>query len=111
MTSGPAPSSPLILFPIPQTATFIIHPEPLVINDLFDAINNFLMCISKPQRVLSYSDGEALVDFEGTERKVKSPTPLRPGEWVLCQAGFVAKRITEPEAREMLNEWRELNDF
>lgn len=69
------------------------------------------MCISKPQKVLSYEHGEALVDFEGTEKKVRSPTPLKRGEWVLCQAGFVAKKITEEQAKEMLKEWRDLNAF
>lgn len=69
------------------------------------------MCMSKPQRVLSYRDGEALVDFEGKKRTVKSPVPLRRGDYVLCQAGLVAKRISRSDAMEMLKEWRELNDF
>ena len=52
-----------------------------------------------------------MVDSDGEQKKVKSPVLLKPGEWVLCQAGFVAKRISEAQALEMLHEWRELNDF
>ena len=69
------------------------------------------MCMSKPQRVLSCSGQEAVVDFEGQKRKVKTPVPLKEGEWVLCSAGQVAKRISAKHAEEMLKEWRELNDF
>ncbi len=69
------------------------------------------MCMSKPQKVLSCSGQEAVVDFEGQARKVKTPVSLKKGEWVLCQAGFVAKRIPAEQAHEMLREWRELNDF
>jgi hydrogenase assembly chaperone HypC/HupF len=69
------------------------------------------MCISKPQRVLSFSKGKALVDFDGESMEVNSPISLKTGEWVLCQAGFVAKRITSKQAKEMLDEWKELNSF
>jgi hydrogenase assembly chaperone HypC/HupF len=69
------------------------------------------MCMSKPQKVLSCSGQEAVVDFEGHARKVKTPVPLKKGEWVLCSAGLVAKRIPADQAKEMLKEWSELNDF
>ncbi len=67
--------------------------------------------MSKPQQVVSFSGGKALVESEGETREVRSPIPLEKGEWVLCQAGFVAKRIPGSKALEMLKEWRELNDF
>jgi hydrogenase assembly chaperone HypC/HupF len=69
------------------------------------------MCISKPQKVLSCRDGRVLVEFEGEKKTMHSPIPLRKGEYVLCQAGFVAKKISKSDANEMLKEWRDLNDF
>jgi hydrogenase maturation factor len=67
------------------------------------------MCISKPQRVLGFRDGKALVEF-GSERKLmKSPFPLKEGEFVLCQAGFVVRKIPGKTARDMLREWKEMN--
>ena len=69
------------------------------------------MCMSRPQRVLSYEKGKAIVEFHGQEKKVPSPFPLKRGEYVLCQAGLVVKRIPEADARKMLNEWDEMNDF
>ncbi len=69
------------------------------------------MCISCPQRVLAYEDGQALVESRERKQRVRSPIPLSRGEYVLCQAGFVVRRIPESEAREMLKEWGELNDF
>jgi len=69
------------------------------------------MCISKPQRVLSFKDGKALVEFEGVKKRMKSPFPLKKGEFVLCQAGFVVKKIPEKIAKDMLKEWKELNEW
>ena len=69
------------------------------------------VCMSKPQRVLSFSNGKALVDFQGRERKMASPFPLKKGDYVLCQAGLVVKSIPGADAMEMLKEWDELNGF
>ena len=69
------------------------------------------MCMSKPQRVLSYSDGKAMVEFEGSTKTMRSPFPLRSGEYVLCQTGIVVKRVPESDAKDMLREWGEMNAF
>lgn len=69
------------------------------------------MCISCPQRVLAYEDGKALVEFQGGKRKVKTPIRLKRGDYVLCQAGFVVKKVPEKDAKEMLKEWSEFNEF
>lgn len=69
------------------------------------------MCISCPQRVLAYEDGQALVEFQGRKQRVRSPVPLSRGEYVLCQAGFVVRKIPAAEAREMLREWGGFNEF
>lgn len=69
------------------------------------------MCISKPQRVLRYENGKALVEFKGKKKTMKSPFLLKEGEFVLCQAGFVVRKIPEKTAKEMLLEWREMNTW
>jgi hydrogenase assembly chaperone HypC/HupF len=71
------------------------------------------MCISKPQRVLDYSDGVATVDFMGRQRKVSSPKgmELKKGDWVICQSSVVAQKIPEKQAKEMLKEWKQLNEW
>ena len=69
------------------------------------------MCISKPQRVMEFKDGKALVEFQGGKKRVKSPFPLKVGEYVLCQAGFVVKKIPEKTAKDMLKDWEEMNTW
>lgn len=69
------------------------------------------MCISCPQRVVAYDEGEALVEFRGRQKRVKSPMPLSKGDFVLCQAGFVVKRVPAETAGEMLKDFEELNDW
>ncbi|MFC2143907.1 HypC/HybG/HupF family hydrogenase formation chaperone [Candidatus Aenigmatarchaeota archaeon] len=69
------------------------------------------MCVSKPQRVLSYEDGKAMVEFGGEKKQMKTPVPLKRGEYVICQAGFVVRKISEEKARDMLKDWKELNKW
>lgn len=69
------------------------------------------MCISKPQRVLKFEDGKALVEFEGEKKTMRSPFPLKEGEYVLCQTGFVVRKIPEKTAKDMLKDWKEMNKW
>lgn len=69
------------------------------------------MCISKPQRVLSFKDGKAIVEFNNEKRTMKSPMPLNKGEYVICQQGFVVKRVPEKMAKDMLKEWKEMSEW
>ncbi len=70
-----------------------------------------MMCLSKPQKVLEYEKGYALVEFLGNIKKVRTPFPLKKDEYIISQAGIAVKRIPEEEATKMLKEWREMNDF
>lgn len=69
------------------------------------------MCISKPQRVLRFKDGKATVEFGGERKTMKSPFPLKEGDYVLCQQGFVVRKIPGKVAREMLKEWEGMNNW
>ena len=51
------------------------------------------------------------MESRGRKQRVRSPIPLSRGEYILCQAGLVVRKIPESEAMEMLREWGELNDF
>ena len=69
------------------------------------------MCLSKPQRVLDFSEGHATVEFLGEKKKVRSFMQLEPGEYVISQAGVVVQKIPREQAEEMLKEWKELNKW
>jgi hydrogenase maturation factor len=69
------------------------------------------MCISRPQRVLKYENGKALVEFMGQRKTVTSPEALKEGDFVLCQQNFVVRKIPEKTAKEMIREWREMNGW
>lgn len=62
------------------------------------------MCLAIPGRVLSLENEEALVDFQGVKKSVKTDI-LKPqkGEWVLVYSGQVMETIPEKRAREILN--------
>ena len=69
------------------------------------------MCISRPQRVLEYGDGKAVVEFMGQRKTVKSPGTLKKGDYVLCQQNFVVRKIPEKAAKEMLEDWKKMNEW
>ena len=69
------------------------------------------MCLSKPQIVLEYSDGYAIVEFLGQKKKVRSFMELKKGDYVMSQANVVIQKIPKDRAEEMLVEWRQLNQW
>ena len=69
------------------------------------------MCISKPQKVLDFSDGTATVEFMGKRKKVRSSTRLKKGDYVISQASVVVQKIPKKQAEEMLEEWEKLNSW
>lgn len=69
------------------------------------------MCLSKPQKVLEFSDGYATVEFLGHKKKVRSFIELKPGEYVMSQANVVIQKIPKERAKEMLVEWEKLNNW
>ncbi len=62
------------------------------------------MCIAIPGKVLGLENEEALVDFQGVKKSVKTDI-LKPqkGAWVLVYSGQVMETISEKRAREILN--------
>ena len=65
------------------------------------------MCLTIPGRVVSVEGGvapSAVVEYEGVTRSVSLLylPDLRPGEYILAQAGFAIQRVPESEALEAL---------
>ena len=69
------------------------------------------MCLSRPYRVVAFDGNKAEVEFNNRRKKVKSPFPLKKGDYVLCQVGFVVQKISRSRARGMLKEWKELDGW
>lgn len=69
------------------------------------------MCLSKPQKVVAVKGEEVLVEFGDSRRVVKSPLPVKKGDYVLCQSNIVVQKVPAHKAREMLKEWEELNKW
>jgi hydrogenase expression/formation protein HypC len=63
------------------------------------------MCLGVPGRVVSVTDGTAVVDFWGIRREVRLDVvdePVSPGDYILNHVGFAIRRIPEQEIGETL---------
>lgn len=69
------------------------------------------MCLSKPQKVIGVNGEEVLVEFGDSKRVVKSPLPVKKGDYVLCQSNIIVQKVPAHKAREILKEWEELNKW
>ncbi|QBJ96113.1 HypC/HybG/HupF family hydrogenase formation chaperone [Rhodococcus sp. ABRD24] len=69
------------------------------------------MCLGIPGRVIGMLDGYngqlALVDVEGSERKVNigmlEDTALAPGDWVVIHMGFAVERVDRAGAERAMS--------
>ena len=70
------------------------------------------MCLAVPSKIVSISDGTALVEVSGTI--VKASLQLLPeagvGDYVLVHAGFAIQLLDEAEALETLKLWEEIDE-
>lgn len=76
------------------------------------------MCLGIPGRVLVIADSSshlATVDLSGTPRAIDvslvDEEGLAAGEWVLVHAGFALSKISESEAHEILELFREMSEM
>jgi len=64
------------------------------------------MCLSKPQKVIKVDGNQALVEFKGSRKIMNiAHKAVKPGDYVLCQSGFVVQKITKEQASEIIKEW------
>ncbi|RAY15704.1 HypC/HybG/HupF family hydrogenase formation chaperone [Actinomadura craniellae] len=68
------------------------------------------MCLGIPGELIAFHDDPpdlATVDVSGVRRKINiallAEEELRPGDWVLVHVGFAMSRISESEARAVLD--------
>ena len=70
------------------------------------------MCLGIPGRIVEVLDGGdvALVDVAGVVREINLGIldgPFEPGEHILIHSGFALERMTEQEAQDALNVFRD----
>jgi len=70
------------------------------------------MCLGIPGRIVEVLDGGdvALVDVAGVVREINLGIldgPFEAGEHILIHSGFALERMTEQEAQEALNVFRD----
>ncbi len=69
------------------------------------------MCISKPKKVVRFDGEKALVKSGEDTKMVRSRIPLKSGDYVLTQGGIVVHKLSRHKAKEMLDEWKEMNEW
>jgi biotin synthase len=67
------------------------------------------MCYAIPGQVVELTDRVATVEYFGERRKAyKDLVEIQLGDYVYAQGGFVIQKLSEAEAKEILDDWREL---
>lgn len=69
------------------------------------------MCLAAPAKVISISDNEAVVDYNGVRTTTRLDTltePLAPGDYVLIHTGFAIRRLSVEDGEETLRLFDEL---
>lgn len=71
------------------------------------------MCLAAPAKVISISDNEAVVDYNGVRTTTRLDTltePLAPGDYVLIHTGFAIRRLSPEDGADTLKLFDELAD-
>ncbi|MGI5989644.1 MAG: HypC/HybG/HupF family hydrogenase formation chaperone [Lachnospiraceae bacterium] len=70
------------------------------------------MCVALPGKVVSVDGEYAQVDFEGNEvRALAGLVKVKPGDRVLVHAGCILQKLSETEAENMEEIFREIGEF
>ncbi len=75
------------------------------------------MCLGIPGKIISIYDDHgtkmANVDFGGVTREVciEVIPEAKPGDWTIIHAGFALNLLSEEEAQETLDIFREMEDL
>jgi len=70
------------------------------------------MCLAIPGKILEINGNSALVDFDGVKQNVVIALIQNPviGKYVIVHAGYAIEQINEEEARDAINQWKEIAD-
>ena len=68
------------------------------------------MCLGIPAKVVSVSELTAIVDFGGVRKEVNAilVPDLKEGDYVVVHAGSIISKISEQEAKAMIEIWEEM---
>jgi biotin synthase len=67
------------------------------------------MCYAIPGKVVELSSKTAIVDYFGEKRKaINELKDLSIGDFIYAQGGFVISKVSEAEAKDVLDMWREM---
>ncbi|MBO6093086.1 MAG: HypC/HybG/HupF family hydrogenase formation chaperone [Oscillospiraceae bacterium] len=70
------------------------------------------MCLAVPLKITEIYGKEAIAESMGMKRKIRVDFIENPqvGEYVIVHAGFAIERLSEKQAEEDLESWKELDD-
>ena len=63
------------------------------------------MCLAAPAKVVSITNNEAVVDYNGVQTTTRLDTltePVAPGDYVLIHTGFAIRRLSAKDGEETL---------
>ncbi|MFC1510970.1 radical SAM protein [Candidatus Margulisiibacteriota bacterium] len=67
------------------------------------------MCYAIPGRIVEMKDKTVVVDYFGETRKaINELGSLKIGDFIYAQGGFVINKVSEAEAKQVLDIWREM---
>ncbi|MFX1309951.1 MAG: HypC/HybG/HupF family hydrogenase formation chaperone [Promethearchaeota archaeon] len=68
------------------------------------------MCLAIPGKILKINENSALVDFDGIKQNVIIALIQNPeiGKYVIVHAGYAIEMMNEKEAKEAIDQWKEL---
>ena len=63
------------------------------------------MCITAPAQVVGIDQAWALVSIDGRQRRASTAVvpEVAIGDWVIVGAGTILRRLSQPEARDLLD--------
>jgi hydrogenase expression/formation protein HypC len=66
------------------------------------------MCLAIPGKVKGIDGRKAIIEYPGQERPAMiGEKAVKIGDYVMVQMGIVVKVLTEDEAKDILEAWRE----
>ena len=70
------------------------------------------MCLAVPLRLIEINGFDAVGEAMGVQRKVRVDFIREPkiGDFVIVHAGFAIERLSDAQAMEDLDAWREVTD-
>lgn len=70
------------------------------------------MCVALPGKVISISSHTALVDFDGSQVNAEAGlVKVQEGDRVLVHAGCIIQKLSEKDAEDMEELFRELEEI